>query len=219
MRLRPHILPSNLVSSPPDPATLSALVASPRLVDHVRVHNHDARRLFHIALSASFAIGAVACESKLSTEVATALVQGQSDFATARCSVEVEPFAQGRWRMLYTQKGCTDELASAGYLTIGKCDPAYNYICNVEVFPSSKCTAAGHWLSFECGTTSLKGVDGIANNGREATFRYERTVTTDEKIVKSVPSCRLSIEPAPGTVWRDRTARRDDEGHWALVEK
>ena len=142
----------------------------------------------------------------------------QDDFTDGvSCEIRVLPHTTGIFQIGNFDdqtKGCYRQLLAAGYLSEGQC--IGDYCSNVTVVPTDRSRVENGRLKFTCGSVSLVGVSGITTTGNTATLRYDRDVTQDPAVMGALTSCQMSVAEA-GRATRERSARRDDAGHWSLV--
>jgi len=165
--------------------------------------------------NAENAFGTCDC-GQLSEAEARRLVEAQPDFTDGiTCGVQVREFAHGRYSLTsIPRNACLEALVSAGIVARG--GYATDTVAETELLPQGDAHVTGIYLRFTCGSVALGSVTGITTDGSSASFRYDREVTLDHAIVDAVSDCRLDVA-AEGHAERERTARRDDAGHWSLV--
>lgn len=168
--------------------------------------------------TAEGAFGTCDC-GQLSEAEARRLVLAQDDFTDGvRCNVQVRPVSTDVYKMPSYDPhdvACLGQLVSAGLATRGDCaDPR---LCLERIVtPTPAARIERNMLSFPCGRVALASISGISTTGANATFRYDRDVTLDPAVMASVAECRVDVAAA-GRATRERTARRDDAGHWSLA--
>lgn len=165
--------------------------------------------------TAESAFGTCDC-GQLSEAEARRLVEAQADFTDGvMCGVQVREFAHGRYSLSsIPRNACLEALVGANIVARGGL--AIDTVSETEILPIGDAHVDGIWLHFPCGSVSLSSVMGITTTGSSASFRYDREVVLDHAVVDAVSDCRLDVAAA-GHAERERTARRDDAGHWSLV--
>lgn len=72
-------------------------------------------------------------------------------------------------------------------------------------------------VEFACGKVEVTEVISVTTEGSTATVLFKRTFTPNAALLASLAACKLEA-PDKGSVQKDWKFKRDDEGHWRIVE-